>query len=135
MEKNPKYPTPEEESIRFISRFYSEGKADTSAAWKKITRAIHKQPSSKRRIPIYRIGIAAAILTGIIAGIGYHRMKTQADWIIIAAQAEKQEIVLPDHSAITLSPGSSIRYDRLSFGKKERYIELGGKSFFNVNHL
>ncbi|MCS3281761.1 hypothetical protein NXV73_02400 [Bacteroides salyersiae] len=35
MEKNPKYPTPEEESIRFISRFYSEGKADTSAAWKK----------------------------------------------------------------------------------------------------
>lgn len=135
MEKNPKYPTPEEESIRFISRFYSEAKADTSAAWKKITRAIHKQPSSKRRIPIYRIGIAAAILTGIIAGIGYHRMKTQADWIIIAAQAEKQEIVLPDHSAITLSPGSSIRYDRLSFGKKERYIELAGKAFFNVNHL
>lgn len=68
MEKNPKYPTPEEESIRFISRFYSEGKADTSAAWKKITRAIHKQPSSKRRIPIYRIGIAALSLPELLQG-------------------------------------------------------------------
>ncbi len=90
MEKNPKYPTLEEERIRFKSRFYIEGKDDTSAAWTKITRALHKQPSSQHRITIYRLGIASSPPTDLLAGLGYHLMNTQASTIIIAAKLKRR---------------------------------------------
>lgn len=134
MKKDPEHLTPDEESIRFISHFYQEGKANTSVAWRKISLAIGKQPAQKQYAFIYRIGIAAAVLAGIIIGINYYRTNLRTDWITVIAQTNKQELTLPDQSTVTLATGSSIRYDRLSFGKKERHIELNGKAFFAVHH-
>lgn len=137
MKKNLQSPVPEEENIRFVSRFYREGKADTSAAWKRVTEAIRPQPVRKRRLPLYRIGIAATILVCLMAGTIYYHIsqKSKTDWIVVATQADKQEIVLPDQSTITLAPASSIRYDRLAFGRKERRVALSGKAFFSVSRL
>lgn len=126
--------TPEEESLRFVSRFYRADKNNTSEAWKKILPHLRQKRKPSRRIWLYRASTAAALFAGIVIGIICYWNRSHTDWITVTANTEAQELFLPDQSNITLSPGSSLRYNRLSFGKDERRVELSGKAYFAVHH-
>ncbi len=126
--------TPEEESLRFVSRFYRENKNNTSEAWKKIRPHLRRDRKTSRRMWIYRTVAAAAVFAGILIGTTYYWNRLHTDWVVVTADAKPRELFLPDQSNITLSPGSSLRYDRLCFGKDERRVELSGKAYFAVHH-
>lgn len=135
MKKNNESLTPEEESLRFVCRHYQEGKNDTSAAWKKILPAIVPKKRRPLSIRIYRTAGAATLLAGLTAGALFWWNEMRTDWITVTANAGTRILSLPDESRITLSPESSLQYDRLAYGKKERRMKLAGKAFFEVTHL
>lgn len=122
----------EEESLRFVSRFYDEGKADTSTAWRRIARQIRRP--IPLRVWVYRAVAAAAILVGVIFVTRHYRMADEPQWVVLTAEVENRMVTLPDASELTLAPHSSLRYDRLAFNKAERVVALQGKAYFSVQH-
>lgn len=92
-----------------------------------------KRPSSFRRF--LRYGAAAAAVVGLLVGIVvfYRMQESQPDWVAVATAARQtKEVYLPDSTVVTLAGGSEIRYDRKSYGKETRVVEMKGKLFFQV---
>lgn len=120
----------EEKDIRFVARFYQEDKLNTTQAWQKL--GIDK--GKKRYTLLYRVAAVAAVLCMIAAFSWWHTADRQ-DWAVIAsAEGEVEEITLPDNTHITLAENSTLRYDRLAYGKENRQVELNGKAYFAVTH-
>lgn len=137
MEKNNSEPmTREEESLRFVCRFYQKGKNDTSAAWRKILPSLVPEKKERRfSVRLYRMAGMAALLAGLVSGALYWWNNLRTDWVTVTAGTEAKVLSLPDKSRITLSPETSLRYDRMAYGRDERRMELAGKAFFEVEHL
>lgn len=98
-----------------------------------------KAPSPKAAAPLRlffrRYGIAAAALAGLLIGITlfYGLRRDRPDWVAVATAAgQTKEVYLPDSSQVTMAGGSEIRYDRKSYGKERRVVEMKGKLFFQV---
>ncbi len=53
--------------------------------------------------------------------------------IVVVAQAENTELVLPDGSLVSLHAGSQLTYPE-SFASKSRDVELKGEAYFKVAH-
>lgn len=121
----------EEKDIRFIARFYREDRLNTTHAWQKL--GISKKKSNS--IPIYiKVAAVAAILC-LVAGAGWWWNYDKEDWVIIASSPQGiKEVTLPDNSHITLDENTTLRYDRLAYGKKNRTVKLNGKAYFSVTH-
>lgn len=120
----------EEKEIRFVARFYREGRLDTTQAWQKV--GIEKKRNSSTLL--YRVTAIAAVLC-LVAGFSWWWMYDRQDWMVIASSAHAiKEITLPDDSRITLAENSVLRYDRLAYGKKSRNVTLDGKAYFSVTH-
>ncbi len=134
MEKEHNPLSPQEESLRFVVRFYRKGKNDTSAAWKRVCPLLAPKENSSRLRRLYRITGAAAVVAGLAAGaFAYYWNCMRTDWITVTAGVENRKLVLPDRSEVTLSAGGVLRYDRLAFGKDGRKVSLKGKAFFSVS--
>lgn len=119
-----------EKDIRFIARFYREGRMNTSQAWKKLG----IQPRRRKSLLVYRITTVAATVC-LATGLSWWWMSSRQDWITIAApQNEIKEITLPDDTRITLAGNAMLRYNRPAYGKEDRKVELTGKAFFSVSH-
>lgn len=120
----------EEKEIRFVVRFYQEGRLNTTQAWKKLGIENKRNNSTS----LYRLTAIAAVLC-LVAGFSWWRMYGRQDWMIIASSAHTiKEITLPDDSRITLAENSALRYDRRAYGKKSRNVTLDGKAYFSVTH-
>lgn len=96
-------------------------------------------PLSKEASPIRlffrRYGLAAASFVGLLIGITvfYSLRRDRPDWVAVATAAgQTKEVYLPDSSLVTMAGGSEIRYDRRSYGKERRVVEMKGKLFFQV---
>lgn len=79
--------------------------------------------------------MAAAAVIGLLVGITvfYKMQKSRPDWVAVATAAgQTKEVYLPDSTVVTLAGGSEIRYDRKSYGKERRVVEMKGKLFFQV---
>lgn len=120
----------EEKEIRFVARFYQEGRLDTTQAWRKLGIA----PKRNGLTRFYGLTAAAAVLC-LIAGFSWWWMYDRQDRITIASSAHAvREVTLPDDSRITLAPRSSLQYDRRAYGKQSRTVTLDGKAYFAVAH-
>lgn len=120
----------EEKDIRFVARFYREGRLNTTQAWQKMD--IGRKRNN--HILFYKLAAVAATLC-LIAGFGWWWNYDRQDWVIIASSAQDvKEITLPDNTRITLAESSVLRYDRLAYGKTSRKVALEGKAFFAVTH-
>lgn len=118
----------EEKDIRFVARFYREGRLDTTRAWQRL--GIGKRKD--RYTLLYKMAAIAAVVC-LVAGFGWWWMYDRQDWIAIASSAHTvREVTLPDDSRITLAENSELRYDRRAYGKGERNVTLHGKAYFAV---
>lgn len=121
----------EEKDIRFIARFYREDRLNTTHAWQKLD--IGKKKNNHLAIYI-KVAAVAAILC-LVAGAGWWWNYDKEDWVIIASSSQDiKEITLPDDSHITLDENTTLRYDRLAYGKENRTVKLNGKAYFSVTH-
>lgn len=119
-----------EKETRFVTRFYREGRLDTSQAWKKLG----IQPQKNNPLLIYRI-IAIAAVVCLVVGFSWWWMYDRQDWVTYAALPNTtKEVILPDGTCITLGGNATLRYERLSYGRASRNVELTGKAFFAVYH-
>lgn len=104
------------------------------------------RPVPGRRILIQRFAVAASLL--IVAGVFLYRLTIPGEKHLTAVtekentthttiavientSAHKQSWYLSDSSKVTLSPGSTISYDK-AFKNGKREIQLNGEAFFNV---
>ena len=73
----------------------------------------------------------AAVFIGILA-IGYFMIDGPEQIVLRTAGAEIEEFILPDGSQVTLNASSSLTYQKSSFNKSDRILQLNGQAFFNV---
>lgn len=120
-----------EKDIRFVIRFYREGRLNTSQAWKKLG----IQPEKNRFLPVYRI-MAIAAVACLVAGFSWWWMYEREDWVTFAVLPNTtKEVILPDSTYVTLGGNATLRYERLGYGREYRNVHLTGKAFFAVHRL
>lgn len=114
---------------------------DIDAAWSKVAakanihdtpvRSIAPEVSSVSTFMIWKVAAAFILMVGL-GYIGFKKLiPQQQDLIEILAQAETQEIILPDGSEVTLNKNSSFKYPK-EFSANERKVYLSGQAFFSV---
>ncbi len=119
-----------ERRIRWIARRYNEGSLDKDAAWEKFT----SRQGIRRNYTLRIVWGAAAVLLIIIGvGIGYMKEGQSVEWVAVETETGQiKEVILPDNSKVTLAGNTILRYDRKTFGKEKRAVEMSGKAFFHV---
>lgn len=121
----------ENKCLQFVLRYYKPGALDTQ-------KAIHnfelKNGLVQRNSRVYwYTGIAATILLFIVSGIYFYNMDTKDnDWTKLVAANSTQTYLLPDSTAVTLSPHSTLSYQPSSFAHNNRQVAMSGKVYFAV---
>lgn len=104
-------------------------------SWKAIeTQMQHPTPARKATVGLKYAAVAAAIV-----------LVAAAAWLLLAKQpqqmqqqqtvaAERQRLVLPDNSVVTLGANSSLSYKNWQPGNP-REVWLKGEAYFQINHL
>lgn len=120
-----------EQHIRFVAKHYGEGRLDTDRAWQRFAAG---HPEVRRdRFRHYWIGAAAVLLLLIGLGTFFWTERPESEWVAVTTRPDQlKEIYLPDSTRVSLAGGSSVRYDRKSYGKEWRAVEMTGKAFFQV---
>lgn len=121
-----------EEHLRFVAKYYEEERLDGSRAWEQF--ATERPALRRNHFQRYWMGAAAAVLL-LLVGIStlWWNRRPAEDWVVITTHpGQYLEVCLPDSSWVSLAARSSIRYDRKSFGKQKRKVEMQGKAFFQV---
>lgn len=120
-----------EQRIRFVTRFYAPDRFDADRAWADFTRERMVFRPKKRFDPL--IAVAASLLLLLGSGSWLLNAYVWHDWHSYqAARGTNLLVWLPDSTAITLSPGATIRFDRKGYGRDSRPVELTGKALFDV---
>jgi ferric-dicitrate binding protein FerR (iron transport regulator) len=99
-------------------------------AWREM-QPLPKRLQAKRAI-IIRWAIAASVLIGLAipAALLFNGNKKSTPQHVITATLNKPEqLLLPDSSSVTISPGSSITY---AFTENERNVVLMGNGYFDI---
>lgn len=78
----------------------------------------------------WNVGAAAA---GLLIIVLLYNFLSGTDMVSAIASDKEMAIVLPDHSKVTLKPGSTLIYPE-KFKGDERKITLTGEAFFEVSH-
>lgn len=119
----------EEKELKFVLKYYRQGKLDTVKALKKITG--EGKQYSKKNLWISLSGIAAAILICIFSYTTLSR--NDRNIVSITADTGMIRYYMPDSTFIVLSEGSTIEYISDEYGKKSRKINMSGKIYFSVH--
>lgn len=120
-----------EQRIRFVAKHYAEGRLDAGRAWQRFA-AEHKvvRRSFLRR---YWMGAAAVLLLLIGIGTFFLTGRQESEWVSITTHpGQLKEVCLPDSTWISLAGNTTVRYDRMNYGKQRRAVEMTGKAFFQV---
>lgn len=126
-------PEKNSENLDF-SKLGSFQSIDTKADWERVTRRIsfERNRSLKKRYRTMAWRVAASLV--MILGIGYltqHYLFSPPEMLSVISGGEKQELVLPDGSEITLNSHSQLFYPE-KFQKDKREVKLKGEAFFKV---
>ncbi|WP_042371630.1 FecR family protein [Bacteroides neonati] len=120
----------EKKCLQFVLRYYKLGALDTQKA---IRNFELKNGLVQRNSRIYwYTGIAATILLFIVSGIYFYNIDTKEDWTKLVAANSTETYLLPDSTAVTLSPHSSLSYQPSGFAHKNRQVAMSGKIYFSV---
>ncbi len=111
--------------LKFVLKHYREGAFNTRNAIEKFNRAAGR---TSRGIIKYIAGVAAA--AAVVSGIFIFNPKPQPVHLMTADAAEV--FILPDSTAVTLAPHSSLEYDAHAYIRKSRSVRMEGKAFFDV---
>lgn len=89
---------------------------------------------SGKKLPLWYRYAAAAVLAGILVGIGIFYQVNQPI-AINTPYGQLKTIILPDGSLVTLNANSTIKYDK-NWNKNEiREVWIKGEAFLKVKHL
>jgi len=114
----------------FPNRFFP----DKAGAWTNVQRHIHLQ---KRKYVLYhRIAqVAAAVILvflSVWAGTKLDHWRERPLYTeVFSPVGQKTRLILPDRSMVMLNGGSKIRYSQ-DFNRRDRYVELQGEGYFEV---
>lgn len=119
----------EKKCLDFVLRYYKSGRFDTNKAirrFKERNILIHAGYRS-----YWYPGIAATILLCIVFSLYFYNTGGKEDWIKLASGNSIETFCLPDSTAVTLSPQSTVSYHPSDF-KDKRQVNMSGKVFFEV---
>lgn len=121
----------EKKCLDFVLRNYKSGRFDTNKAIRRFEKRTRQVRAVYR--PYWYSGIAATILLCIAFGFYFYNTGTGAedDWTRLASGDSIETFLLPDSTAVTLSPQSTITYQSSDFRNKRR-VNMTGKAFFAV---
>ena len=105
------------------------GRADVRSGADRPARRASDRPTAGRRRWAVFAGAAAALAACVVVAVGVWQGQT----VTAEARGAVLAVVLPDASAVTLSPGSRLSYRR-RFGAGARDVTLAGEAFFAVAH-
>ncbi len=111
--------------LQFVLKHYREGAFDTRKAINRFNRAAGRRTRGFIR---YMAGVAAA--AAVILGIFIFNTRPQPVHLITADATGI--FILPDSTAVTLAPNSSLEYDARAYMRKSRSVRMEGKAFFDV---
>lgn len=116
----------EDRHLDFVLRHYKKGIFDTGKAIErfKASKGIKPRINWRRNITTIGISVAAAVIVGVFLFTGLESRQ----WTEITATADRQSIILPDGSDITMTNGSTLSYKI----KDRREIKMSGKIYFDV---
>lgn len=106
---------------------------DVEKAWNRVVPQLHASQNVKL---FSRKFMAIAATVVLLIGFSlFWILKGNADHLHYQnITAQNKEIVLPDHSHVTLFPGAEIEYKAFK-NKGSRLIEMRGKAFFKVSRM
>lgn len=112
----------------------------TGEIYARLRRSIRDRSASAgntlvRRLRTYGKWTVAAVFTGslILAAAGAHVLLKRYNTITYTTgSAQKEVIVLPDHSKVILNSNSSLSYPRNWENRPDREVRLRGEAFFDV---
>jgi transmembrane sensor len=105
---------------------------DTEAEWKIFSEKTKVKTTSIRKLRIY-FAAAAVILLLAVSSVIFFMTGGESEAVIFAASGFNREARLPDGSMITLTPGSSLSYEK-DFENEQRRVILKGEAYFEVEH-
>lgn len=93
-----------------------------------------------KRIPLWsrllRIAVVLLIPVLMLTTFYFYQQSTivaSSDMVVKAGKGEQVSITLPDGTEVRINAESVLRYNPVSFNKKERRIEFEGEAFFEVS--
>lgn len=120
------------QSMRFEKEELS--KKEQSELWATIQDKTILVKKTGRKVPLWYRYAAAAVITGVMLGIGVLYQINQPV-AINTPYGQLKTITLPDGSLVTLNANSTLKYDR-NWNKNEiREVWIEGEAFLKVKHL
>ncbi len=99
--------------------------------WQKLEKRLNEIPAKSRKI-FFPWSIAAIFLLVSSLVTGYFFMMSRPQ-IYETAQAQHQDITLPDNSLVNLNAESRLQI-QFGFNQKHRRVHLEGEAFFDIQH-
>jgi len=111
-----------------------QAKMNENSFSKEMPKVLQLNSDSQNRKSAFSLWKAAAAVTVLLVSsfLLYFYFTKPAE-VVITAQAENIEQILPDGSVVSLHAGSQITYPE-KFTSKTRNIELRGEAYFKVTH-
>lgn len=119
----------EKKCLDFVLRYYKFRHFDTNKAIRRFEKRTTQIRTNYR--PYWYSGVAATILLCIAFSFYFYNTEPKDDWIRLTAGNSIETFLLPDSTAVTLSPQSTVTYQSSDFRNKRR-INMTGKVFFAV---
>lgn len=112
--------------MKYVIRYYKEGRLDTRKALASVRSRVGLQPISRVRY-LRWAAIAASVV--VLVGIAAYALFVPST-VTLTAEATPQIYHLTDGTVVTLAPHSSISYA----SDDCRHVRLTGKAFFDIHH-
>jgi ferric-dicitrate binding protein FerR (iron transport regulator) len=101
-------------------------------AWAKFEQSVVSRDNTKPKSNLITVGlvwkVAASILVLIAVWMGFN---TWTNVTCLTANNQTREVILPDHSTVTLNAASTLNYKKFRWNAS-RQVELSGEALFKV---
>ena len=115
-----------------VRREASGYEPDGRRLWRRLQE--HSGKSRTARHLLLGISAAAAVVLVVLSGLMLRYLPVgEPDPVVMSSVCGKSRNVLPDGTVVWLKDGSSLEYDAVSFGRKDRKVLLKGEAYFDVN--
>lgn len=122
----------DDKCLAFVVAHYKPNRLNTQKAYHSFLLKHNLNPS-KPAFRLQYLAKIAAVLMAIILPLGFYlHFQSMNSWVEVVAHHQTLDYMLPDSSRVTLAPNSTIRYNKKSFMKESRCVEISGRAFFNV---
>ena len=114
-----------------VRREASGYEPDGRRLWRRLQE--HSGKSRTARHLLLGISAAAAVVLVVLSGLMLRYLPVGGpDPVVMSSVCGKSRNVLPDGTVVWLKDGSSLEYDAVSFGRKDRKVLLKGEAYFDV---